>query len=76
MWQDIIIAVGNVALAGVLLPTVADSAAAVPRWTSVPTAAVLYTFAATFATMGLTLSAIAALLSAILWSAIALWRAP
>lgn len=76
MWQDYILLFGAFVFAALLLPTLRDSGAAVPRLTSVPTASILVVYAITFWTLGLHLSAAGNLFTAVAWVGIALWRAP
>lgn len=76
VWQDTVLAVGSVGLLLTLLPTLADENAEVPRTTSIPTAMVLYLFAGTYSTMGFWASAGVSFLTASVWAAIAVKRAP
>lgn len=76
VWQDVVFFVGGFLLAVVLYPVLRDEESAVPRWTSIPTAAVLYAFAGTYYTLGLYLAMSMNAFSALMWTAIALWRHP
>lgn len=76
IWQDLVFTLGGLLLAVLLLPMVRDPDAAAPRTTSVPTAGVLYAFAATFTTMGLYASAVTNTATALCWTFIALKRTP
>ena len=75
-WQDYVFALGSVGLAGTLIPTLLNSDASVPRWTSVPTAFVLYVFSATYLSMSFFFSAIVTVVTAVVWTLIALYRVP
>ncbi len=66
--------VGNIMLAAVLIPTLRDADAAIPMWTSLPTAAVLYLYGVTFLTLELYLSGASVFATAIIWTMIALFR--
>lgn len=76
MWQDILFTGGQLILGAVLIPTLLDEEAAVPRWTSVPTSLVLFAFAAGYATMGLLFSALSTAAAAALWAAVVAKRSP
>lgn len=76
MWQDLVFMVGTFALALMLLPTLLDTDAAVPRTTSLPTAVVVSAFVVAFASMGMWLAAAGNVLSVLFWLVIAAKRAP
>ena len=76
MWQDVLFTVGGVLLTLLLIPTLHSPDAAVPRTTSVPTCLVIASFAPTFYTLGLHVSAAGNALTALGWAFIALRRAP
>lgn len=75
-WQDIGFTVGQAIMALTLAPTIWDSDSAVPRWTSVPTATVLFAFVALYGSLGFWLSAAVSAATAAAWTGVAVWRAP
>lgn len=75
VWQDIGFTIGQGLLGLVIIPTLIDSERSVSRWTSVPTAVVLYSFCFLYFTLGFHFSLIVTLFTAMMWSGIALWRA-
>lgn len=76
VWQDYVFAVGGIFLAAVLIPTVRNKTAQIPLTTSASTAAALWVYSYTFYTLELFLSAAATLVSAALWTFIAVKRRP
>lgn len=74
MWQDNIFLLGNLLFATTLIPLLTNPKTYVPRKTSATTAAILYTYAATFATLSLPLSTAASTLTALLWTIVAIKR--
>ncbi|MDJ1433184.1 hypothetical protein [Halostagnicola sp. A-GB9-2] len=59
-----------------LAPTIRDVSARIPLGTSIPSMTVGGVYAFTFGTMGMTLSAVGALATAIMWTVIATLRSP
>lgn len=76
VWQDYVFLVGAFVFALLLLPTLRDNEASVPLKTSVPTGTTLLVFSATFATLGMYLSAVGNLATAAAWYSVAVLRAP
>lgn len=76
IWQEAVIAVGQAAFFMLLMPTLLNPRAAVPRATSLPTGLILGAFAFTFATMGLAFAAGTSAASALGWLGIAVIRTP
>ena len=74
MWQDLVFLVGSVFSLLVLVPTLADSMSTVPLGTALPSAGMGFVYGTTFLTMGMTLSAVGSILTAGMWSLIALVR--
>lgn len=70
MWQDLIFAAGNIVFIVALIPAVRH-AEKPPRITSLLNAAVLLTFAVTFATLQLWYAMTTVLIIGILWIALA-----
>lgn len=75
MWQDLVFLVGGFVGAAILLPTLLDSDAKVPRWSSVPTMILLLSYTISFYTLGMALSALGSLAGALVWTGIAAFRA-
>lgn len=73
---DPLLMVGGFVFAVTLLPTLRNPDSAVPSTTSVPTAAVLSLFAATYLSLSLPMAALSTALSAVLWTVIAVTRRP
>jgi hypothetical protein len=67
IWQDTVITVGNAIFAFSLLPSI-RSKEKPHLYTSMPTAIVLYIFAATFLTLDLIYASVVTLISALLWT--------
>lgn len=76
MWQDMIFLDGSAFSLLVLLPTLRDSLAHIPLGTTLPCAALGFIYGTTFFSLGMTLSAIGSILTAIMWSLIAALRSP
>lgn len=76
MWQDLIFMIGSALSVLFLAPTIRDVSARVPLGTSIPSMTVGGVYAFTFSTMGMTLSAVGAMTTAIMWTAIATLRSP
>jgi hypothetical protein len=76
MWQDLVFLVGSSLSVMFLYPTLRDTAARVPRATSVPSMLIGGTYSFTFFTMGMTFSALGSFGACTMWSLIALLRAP
>lgn len=76
MWQDAIFLAGSVFSLLVLLPTLRDSMANVPLGTSLPSAGLGLLYGGTFFSLGMTMSAVGALLTGLAWSVIAFLRSP
>ncbi|WP_227375762.1 hypothetical protein [Haladaptatus halobius] len=75
-WQDLIFLAGNVFSLVVLGPTLRDEMATIPLGTTLPSAIIGLIYGTAFATLGMTLSAFGAVLTEVMWSAIALLRSP
>lgn len=73
-WEDNLIAIGQVGLGALLVPTILDPSAGVPRTTSIPTGLVLLSFVAAFWSKGMRTSAVTAGLTGLAWLLIALMR--
>lgn len=76
IWQDMIFTAGSVFSLFVLMPTLRDSMANVPLGTSLPSATIGLIYGTTFYTLGMTMSAAGALVTAFMWSSIAFVRSP
>lgn len=76
MWQDFVFLVGSSLSVMFLYPTLRDTAARVPRATSVPSMLIGGAYSFTFLTMGMTFSALGSFGACTMWSLIALLRAP
>nr|WP_276301563.1 hypothetical protein [Halorussus sp. DT80] len=76
MWQDVVFLVGNVFSLVVLVPTLRDEMANVPLGTALPSALIGVVYGTAFATLGMTLSAVGAVLTGLMWSLIAYLRSP
>jgi len=76
MWQDLVFTCGSIFSLFVLLPTLRDSMAHVPLGTSLPSAAIGLIYGTTFFTMGMPFSGMGALVTGLMWSAIAALRSP
>ncbi len=76
MWQDLIFMIGSALSVLFLAPTIRDVSARVPLGTSIPSMTVGGVYAFTFSTMGMTLSAVGAMATAVMWTVIATLRSP
>jgi len=76
MPQDIILTAASSVLTVLLLPTVLDEDASVPRETSAPTSICLYAMAGTYLSLNLHISALVTSATASLWGIIAWKRTP
>lgn len=76
MWQDFVFLAGSVLSIAFLAPTVRDPTARVPLGSSIPSMTVGTVYSFTYATMGMTFSALGSIGVATMWSLIAFYRAP
>ena len=76
MWQDLVFLVGSGLSIVFLAPTLRDAAARVPLGTSLPSMAIGVVYGVTFATLGMTFSAVGALAAGSMWALIAVFRSP
>jgi len=76
IWQDIVFTLGGFIFALLLIPTLIDSEAQVPRLTSIPTALILVIFSLTYFSLGFYYSTITNLMTAGCWAGISIWRSP
>lgn len=76
MWQDLVFLAGNVFSLVVLAPTLRDQTANVPLGTSLPSLAIGFVYGTAFFTMGMTFSAVGAVLTGLVWGFIAVLRSP
>ena len=76
MWQDFVFLVGSTLSIVFLAPTLRDQAARVPLGTSLPSMGIGVVYAVTFATLGMTFSAVGSLAAATMWTLIATFRSP
>lgn len=76
MWQDFVFLAGSMTSVLFLYPTLRDTAARVPRATSVPSMLIGGAYATTFLTLGMTFSAAGSFAACTMWSLIAAFRAP
>lgn len=74
MWQETVLALANAVLVIPLLPTVLNSDAQVPRWTSAPTGACLFLIGVTYVTLGFFAPASTAFIQTVLWIYISVKR--
>ena len=75
IWQDYLLLFGTLLISVVMVPTLLDLDAAVPRMTSVPGAVAVGLFVIAFASLELWLTAIANAVSFLLWLLVAVYRA-
>lgn len=75
-WQDLVFLGGSLLTVVVLLPTLRNLDARIPLETSFPKFALAVVYAVTFYSLGMTLSAVGLLATAIMWSLIARYRSP
>lgn len=76
VWQDYLLLFGTLVISVVMVPTLLDADASVPRMTSVPGAFAVFLFVIAFASLELWLTAIANAVSFLLWVLVAVLRAP
>lgn len=76
IWQDLVFLVGSMTSVMFLYPTLRDTAARVPRATSVPSMLIGGVYSMTFFTLGMTFSAVGSFAACTMWSLIAAFRAP
>ncbi|WP_049922244.1 hypothetical protein [Halopiger djelfimassiliensis] len=76
MWQDLVFLAGSALSIVFLAPTIRDATAQVPLGSSVPSMTIGTVYAATYATLGMTFSALGSLGVATMWSLIVCYRAP
>lgn len=74
MWQDYVLTFGGIGFAIILLPALRNKKTKMPLVSSAFTAFILYVFAATMASLGLYFTAASNLLTAGMWTAIAILR--
>ncbi len=76
IWQDFVFLVGSMTSVLFLYPTLRDTAARVPRETSIPSMLIGGAYSFTFLTLGMTFSAVGSFAACTMWSLIAAFRAP
>ncbi len=76
MWQDFVFMIGSGLSIGFLAPTLRDASARVPLGTSLPSMGIGIVYGITFATLGMTFSALGAFAAGAMWSLIAIIRSP
>ncbi len=76
MWQDLVFLAGSALSIVFLAPTARDATARIPLGSSVPSMSIGAIYAFTYATMGLTFSAVGSLGVAVMWSLIVCYRSP
>ncbi|SEH17647.1 hypothetical protein SAMN04487967_3312 [Natronorubrum sediminis] len=76
MWQDLVFLAGSVLSIVFLAPTIRDTSARIPLGSSVPSMTIGGIYAFTYATMGMTFSALGSAGVAIMWSLIVCYRSP
>lgn len=76
MWQDLVFLAGSTLSIVFLAPTIRNATARVPLGSSVPSMTIGAIYAFTYATMGMTFSAVGSIGVAAMWSLIASYRAP
>lgn len=76
IWQDYVLLFGTLLIAVVLVPTLLDRRATVPRTTSVPGAIAVFLFVVGFTGLELWLTAGANVVSFVFWVLVAMFRAP
>lgn len=74
IWQELVFVTGSIISIVTLMPTLRNVASVVPRKTSLPAAVLGITFALTYASMDMYVSGSGALVTGLLWAAIARWR--
>lgn len=76
IWQDYVLLFGTLLIAFVLVPTLLDSRATVPRSTSIPGSIAVFLFIIGFTGLELWLTAFANVISFVFWVLVAIYRAP
>lgn len=76
IWQDYVLLFGTLLIAVVMVPTLLDPRATVPRSTSVPGAIAVFLFIIGFVGLELWLTALANAVSLVFWILVAVYRAP
>lgn len=76
IWQDYVLLFGTLLIAVVMVPTLLDPRASVPRSTSVPGAIAVFIFIIGFLGLELWLTAVANTVSFVFWVLVAVYRAP
>lgn len=76
IWQDYVLLFGTLLIAVVMVPTLLNSRATVPRSTSVPGAIAVFLFIIGFVGLKLWLTALANAVSFVFWVLVAVYRAP
>ena len=76
MWQDLIFLVGNLVSIVSLTPTLRDATSRIPLATAVPSAIIGLLYGVTFLTMGMTFSALGAVVTGVIWTLICAFRSP
>lgn len=76
IWQDYVLLLGSLVISVILVPTLLDPRASIPRTTSVPGAVAVAMFVVGFVGLELWLTAIANVASLAFWILVALFRAP
>lgn len=76
IWQDAVFLVGSMTSVAFLYPTLRNTAARVPRATSVPSMIIGGVYSLTFFSLGMTFSAVGSFAACTMWSLIAALRAP
>lgn len=75
IWQDYLLLFGTLIISVVMVPTLLDADASVPRMTSVPGSVAVFLFVIAFASLELWLTAVANAVSFLLWVLVAVFRA-
>lgn len=76
IWQDLVFLAGSVLSIVFLAPTVRDATAQIPLGSSIPSMTIGSIYAITYATMGMTFSALGSFGVATMWSLIVCYRSP
>lgn len=76
IWQDYVLLFGTLLIAFVLVPTLLDQRATVPRSTSIPGSIAVFLFIIGFLGLELWLTAFANVISFLFWVLVAVFRAP
>jgi hypothetical protein len=73
-WQDLVFTVGGSLFGVLLLPTLLNRESYIPRWSSIPTFAILALYVPVFWSLGLLYSTLAEIVVASAWFGIVLFR--